>query len=103
MSDPVGILEIGYELTGDLHAGIMKRAQRDLDQSLRSELDTIAVKRLLLRGDPAREIAQTARDEKVDLIVMSTHAMGCSTAFCWVRWQQKCYTTAIVRFGPTPT
>jgi nucleotide-binding universal stress UspA family protein len=76
MSYPVGILEIGYELTGDLHAEIMKRAQRDLDQSLRSELDTIAVKRLLLRGDPAREIAQTARDEKVDLIVMSTHGHG---------------------------
>jgi nucleotide-binding universal stress UspA family protein len=76
MSYPVGILEIGYELTGDLHAGIMKRAQRNLDQSLRSELDTIAVKRLLLRGDPAREIAQTARDEKVDLIVMSTHGHG---------------------------
>ena len=76
MSYPVGILEIGYELTGDLHAEIMKRAQRDLDQSLRSELDTIAVKRLLLRGDPAREIAKTARDEKVDLIVMSTHGHG---------------------------
>jgi nucleotide-binding universal stress UspA family protein len=76
MSYPVGILEIGYDLTGDLHAEIMKRAQRDLDQSLRSELDTIAVKRLLLRGDPAREIAQTARDEKVDLIVMSTHGHG---------------------------
>jgi nucleotide-binding universal stress UspA family protein len=76
MSYPVGILEIGYELTGDLHAEIMKRAQRDLEQSLRSELDTIAVKRLLLRGDPAREIARTARDEKVDLIVMSTHGHG---------------------------
>ena len=36
----------------------------------------IVVKRLLLRGDPAREIAQTARDEKVDLIVMSTHGHG---------------------------
>jgi nucleotide-binding universal stress UspA family protein len=38
MSYPVGTVEIGYELTGDLHAEIMKRAQRDLDQSLRSEL-----------------------------------------------------------------
>ena len=34
------------------------------------------VKRLLLRGDPAREIARTALDEKVDLIVMSTHGHG---------------------------
>ena len=77
LSYPAGILESGHELTArDLHAEIMKRAQKDLDQSLRSELDRIAVKRLLLRGDPAREIAQTARDEKVDLIVMSTHGHG---------------------------
>ena len=75
-SYPVGILELGYELTGNLHAEIVKRAQRDLDQSLRLELEGIAVKRLLLKGDPAREIAQTARDEKVDLIVMSTHGHG---------------------------
>jgi nucleotide-binding universal stress UspA family protein len=59
-----------------LHAGIIKQAQKDLDQSLRQELDGIAVKRLLLTGDPAREIVQAARDEKVDLIVMSTHGHG---------------------------
>ena len=77
LSYPAGMLESGHELTArDLHAEIVKRAQKELDQSLRPELDGIAVKRLLLRGDPAREIAQTARDEKVDLIVMSTHGHG---------------------------
>jgi nucleotide-binding universal stress UspA family protein len=77
LSYPVGALESGHELAGrDLHAEIVKRAQRDLDQSLRLELEGIAVKRLLLKGDPAREIAQTARDEKVNLIVMSTHGHG---------------------------
>jgi nucleotide-binding universal stress UspA family protein len=77
LSYPAGMLEGGHELTArDLHAEIVKRAQKDLDQSLRPELDGIAVKRLLLRGDPAREIARTARDEKVDLIVMSTHGYG---------------------------
>jgi nucleotide-binding universal stress UspA family protein len=77
LSYPAGVLEAGDELTGrDLHAEIVKRAQKDLDQSLRPELNGIAVKRLLLRGDPAREIAQTARDEKVDLIVMSKHGHG---------------------------
>ena len=75
-SYPVGILELGYELTGNLHAEITKRAQTELDQSLRSELDGIAVRRLLLDGDPAREIPQIARDEKVNLIVMSTHGHG---------------------------
>lgn len=74
---PAGILESGHELTvRDLHAEIVKRAQTDLDQWLRPELDGIAVTRLLLRGDPAREIAQTARHEKVDLIVMPTHGHG---------------------------
>jgi nucleotide-binding universal stress UspA family protein len=77
LSYPTGVLESGDELTGrDLHAEIVKRAQKELDQALRPEPDGIVVKRLLLRGDPAREIAQTARDEKVDLIVMSTHGHG---------------------------
>lgn len=77
LSYPAGVLEGGHEITGrDLHAEIVKRAQKHLDQSLRPELDGIAVKCLLLKGDPAREIAQTARDEKVDLIVMSTHGYG---------------------------
>ena len=72
MSYPVGILEIGYELSGDLHAKIIERAQTDLHQLLGSELDGIAVRPLLLKGDPAVEIAQIARDEHVDLIVQST-------------------------------
>ena len=77
LSYPAGVLESGHEITArDLHARIIKQAQKDLDQSLRQELDGIAVKRLLLKGDPAREIVQAARDEKVDLIVMSTHGHG---------------------------
>jgi len=76
MSYPVGILEIGYELSGDLHAKIIKRAQQDMDQLVGSELDGIAVRPLLLQGDPALEIARTARDENVDLIVLSTHGHG---------------------------
>jgi len=77
LSYPAGALESGHEIRAkDLHAEIIKRAQNDLDQSLRSELDGITVRRLLLKGDPAREIVQTARDEKVDLIVISTHGHG---------------------------
>src|SRR5580658_2129519 len=48
----------------------------DLDPALRRELDGIALRRLLLRGDPAREIAQVARDENVNLIAMATHDHG---------------------------
>jgi len=74
---PAGVLESGHELMArDLQAEVIKRAQTDLDQSLQSELDAIAVKRLLLKGDPARAITQTARDQNVDMIVMSTHGRG---------------------------
>ncbi len=77
LSYPAGVLESGHELMArDLQAEVIKRAQTDLDQSLQSELDAIAVKRLLLKGDPARAITQTARDQNVDMIVMSTHGRG---------------------------
>ena len=76
-SYPAGVLESGHEITArDLHAHIVQRAQKDLDQALRPELDGIAVTRVLLRGDPAHEIVKTARDRNVDLIVMSTHGHG---------------------------
>jgi nucleotide-binding universal stress UspA family protein len=75
VSYPAGVLERGHALTErDLHAGIILQARDDLDQALQSELDGISVRRLLLKGDPAREIARTAREEKVDLIAMSTHS-----------------------------
>ena len=77
LSYPAGLLESGHEITArDLHAHIVQRAQEDLDQALQPELDGIAVTRLLLRGDPAHEIVKTARDQNVDLIVMSTHGSG---------------------------
>jgi nucleotide-binding universal stress UspA family protein len=77
LSFPAGVLESGDELTvRDLHAHIVQRVQKDLDQALRAELEGIAVKRLLLKGDPPREIVQIARDEKVSLIVMSRHSHG---------------------------
>ena len=78
LSYPAGVLEGGgHEITAqDLHAHIVQRAQKDLDRALRPELDGIAVTRVLLKGDPAGEIVKTARDHKVDLIMMSTHGLG---------------------------
>ena len=74
---PAGLLESGHEITArDLHAHIVQRAEHDLDQALRPELDGIAVTRLLLRGDPAREIVETARNRDIDLIVMATRGSG---------------------------
>jgi len=77
LSYPAGGLESGHEITArDLHAHIVQRAQKDLDQALQPELDGIAVTRVLLRGDPTHEIVKRARDRNVDLIVMSTHGYG---------------------------
>jgi nucleotide-binding universal stress UspA family protein len=74
LSYPYGILESGHNLTErDLHEEVIVRAQRDLDHATLQELDGIAVKRLLLRGEPAHEINRIAREEKVNLIAMSTH------------------------------
>src|SRR5580658_5414911 len=77
LSYPAGLFEGGDEITArDLQAGVIQRAQKDLDQALRPELAGIAVTRVLLRGDAAREIVKTARDLNADLIVMSTHGLG---------------------------
>jgi nucleotide-binding universal stress UspA family protein len=77
LSYPAGLLEGGHEITArDLHAHIVQRAQEDLDQALHPEFEGIAVTRVLLRGDPAREIVKSARDRNVDLIMMSTHGYG---------------------------
>ena len=74
MSYPYSILERGHDLTErDLHADLIVRAQRDLDHATLPELDGIAVKRLLVKGEAALEITRIAREEKVSLIAMSTH------------------------------
>jgi nucleotide-binding universal stress UspA family protein len=71
---PRGFFESGDEVTErDLHARVFQQAEAELDRALRTELDGISVTRLLLRGNPANEIARTARDRNIDLIVMPTH------------------------------
>jgi nucleotide-binding universal stress UspA family protein len=57
----------------DLLAAVLKEAERNSDQTLRPELDGLALRCLLLKGDPVRTILQTARTEKADLIMMPSH------------------------------
>ncbi len=74
---PAGFFERGDEIKErDLHAEAVRLAQQELDQTFQSELDGLTVKRLLRRGHPAREIAQVARDENADLIVLSSYGYG---------------------------
>ena len=73
-SYPAGIFESGHEITArDLHSHIVQHAEQSLDRALRSELQGIPVTRVLLRGDPAREIVATAQDHNADLIMLCTH------------------------------
>ena len=77
LSYPYGVLEPGHEITSrDLHGQVVQWAQKDLDQTSPPEFAGISVSRVLLRGDPAREIVETARHRDVDLIVMATHGHG---------------------------
>jgi nucleotide-binding universal stress UspA family protein len=70
---PAGMLERGNEITAhDLQSQVVQAAEDDLAHISPPELAGIAVTRLLLRGEPAREILQTARDRDVHLIAMPT-------------------------------
>jgi nucleotide-binding universal stress UspA family protein len=63
------------ETTHQLLEKDIAREQEKL-KSLGPQLDGLSVRRLVLKGDPAHEILRTARDEKIDLIVMPTHGYG---------------------------
>src|SRR4051794_22482747 len=53
-----------------------KESQRLLDEAYADEFRNMPVRRLLLEGDVARQIADLARDEQIDLIVIPTHGYG---------------------------
>jgi nucleotide-binding universal stress UspA family protein len=78
LSYSAGMLEGRYVPANlaDLLKELLRLAQRNLDEVLKSELNGLTVKRLLIEGDPALTIVRTARDEKVDLIAMPTHGYG---------------------------
>jgi nucleotide-binding universal stress UspA family protein len=68
---PAGMLERGDEITArDLQAPVVEMAENDLAHMSPPELAGIVVTRILLRGEPAREILQTAADRDVRLIVL---------------------------------
>jgi len=77
LSYPYGVLETGHEIAAQgLDVYVAKRAQQDLDRAMLPEPDGIAVTRVFLRGEPASEIAKTAEDRDVDLIMMATRGDG---------------------------
>ena len=67
---PIGIPP---ERLNELMAGKSNAAQVELDRLLVGEPDAGAVKRLLVKGDPAEQILLCAKLQRADLIVMPTH------------------------------
>jgi nucleotide-binding universal stress UspA family protein len=57
----------------DMLAAIVREAEKNQDQSLAPELEGLAIRGVLAKGDPARAILQTAHVEKADLIMMPSH------------------------------
>jgi nucleotide-binding universal stress UspA family protein len=57
----------------DILAEVIAEAEKNLDHSLRSELDGLSIRRVLADGDPARAILRTAQAETADLIMLPSH------------------------------
>jgi nucleotide-binding universal stress UspA family protein len=51
-------------------------AGKNADQSLRPELAGLAIRCILVKGEPVRAILQTAQAENADLIMMSSHGFA---------------------------
>lgn len=70
-----GAMELASAMT-DILAARRTDAEQRIAGFLREELAPHRVRRLLLDGDPAREIVDCARREEAGLIVMPTHGYG---------------------------
>lgn len=57
----------------DLLAAMLGEAEKKQDQSLRPELQGLAIRCVLVKGEPVQAILRTARAEKADLIMMPSH------------------------------
>ncbi len=69
-----GVPESGAELARwDLLAEIIRRAEDNLDQSLRTELDGLAIQCVIVRGTAAKVIVQLSQEEEADLIMMPSN------------------------------
>jgi nucleotide-binding universal stress UspA family protein len=74
LSYAAGVPEDGPELAGwDMLAEVTKEAEKNLDRSLGPELDELTIKRVLVKGDAAQAIVQSAHEVKADMIMMPSH------------------------------
>src|SRR5579885_3898346 len=67
---------LSYLTAQELVDALAVQKQAELEQFLADELNGPSVRRMVLRGDPARQIVAVAEEEQCDLIVMATHSHG---------------------------
>ncbi len=73
-SQAAGVPQDGPDLAGwDMLAEIVKGAEKNQDQSLRPQLEGLAIRTVFLEGDTAQAIVQTAQVQNADLIMMPSH------------------------------
>lgn len=58
----------------NLVAEVLQGVKPEIDPSLRPKLETLVVRGVLVKGDPAQAILQAAQAESADLIMMSSHS-----------------------------
>lgn len=88
LSQKAGVPLYGPEIAGwDMRAEIIRHAEKNIDRSLGPELSDLPIHSMVVEGDAAWAIMQTARDEKADLIMMPSYGhtfdhflLGCVTA-----------------------
>jgi nucleotide-binding universal stress UspA family protein len=65
----------GFATAIDLNA-VREGRQTELDGFLKDHFQGLSVTRVMLEGDPAKNILQYSKEHKVDLIAMPTHGMS---------------------------
>ncbi|MGA2132580.1 MAG: universal stress protein [Bryobacteraceae bacterium] len=71
-----GALEVGGSMLTELYANRGAQVEKELETFLAGELHGLEARRVVLEGDPARQIVDYAHDQNVGLIVMPTHGYG---------------------------
>src|SRR5579863_5936989 len=72
-----GVPKNSSKLAGsDMLAEMLREARENQDQSLGPELEGLTIEPLLVKGDPAVAVVQTAQAKDADLIMMPSHGQS---------------------------
>lgn len=69
-------LEVGGPMLSELFANRTLQVKKELEEFVSGEFEGIEAERILIEGDPARQIVKYAHERKVDLIIIPTHGYG---------------------------